>query len=691
MKLLDVPKIRPLWRILTVVFLSLLLSIEQMPIALAQTVVNPAERKALFGDLHVHTSYSLDSYFGANPNGPEEAYRFAKGEPVTMATGQTHQLKTPLDFTAVTDHAEFLGDIAICTLDENSPYYDTPTCRLVRLAQKSKFLAGKGYKRFVINRKDLGVCGDNHELCDDIYTPMVWKELQDIATEFNDPGVFTTLNAYEWTSAGNVPRGIAGAGIHRNIIFRNETVPATVFSAKDSKNPEDLWAWLDTNCTGECEAIVIPHNPNLSEGTAFNPTYYDNVTPMDEARASTQQRLERLVEMMQTKGESECKYGVGNVDELCNFEKLDRRSVQTGPSFLAEGAAVQSVTSAPLCDDVFEPAGCINKYSYIREGLKEGIKQEAKLGINPFKLGFVGGTDTHSGVPSSGEEDNYQGNHGIADGTPEYRLGIETSPISGELNNLLNNPGGLTGVWAEENTRDSIFDAFKRRETFATSGSRIQVRLFGGYEFPEDLNQQADAIATAYSTGVPMGSDLSTPPTVDTAPQMFVWAIKDPKSAPIHGIQIIKGWLGNDGETQEKVYAVACSDGLQPQEDGRCPVNGATVDINTCSYSQDVGASELSAVWRDPDFDPNQHAFYYARVLENPTCRWSTYDAIALVRDPLDFDAKPFIRERAWSSPIWYSPAQVVSEPTPQPVENVSHEEFWNQIIRQVEKHYSIK
>lgn len=679
MKLLDVPKIRPSWwRVLTVGLLCILLSTGQMPLALAQTVVNPAERKALFGDLHVHTKYSLDSYFGMNPNGPREAYSFAKGNEVTMATGQSHQLKTPLDFTAVTDHAEFLGDVAICNIP-GSPSYDDPNCQLVRETQDDIDAAGEAFRRFVIYKEDLGVCGENRELCDDYYTPLVWEDIQTIATEFNDPGVFTTLNAYEWTSDGNVPPGIAGSGIHRNIIFRNDTVPETVFSATDSRNPEDLWAWLDTNCTSEnnCEAIVIPHNPNLSAGTAFIPTYYDNVTPMDADRASTQQRLERLVEVMQTKGESECKTGLGNVDELCNFEKLDRRSVQTGPSFLMEGAAVQALTSAPICTELNEPPGCINKHSYIREGLKEGIKQEAKLGVNPFKLGFVGGTDTHSGVPSSGEEDNYQGNHGIADGTPAYRLGIEESPIGGELNNLLNNPGGLTGVWAEENNRESIFAALKRRETFATSGPRIQVRLFGGYEFPEDLNLQPDAIATAYSTGVPMGSDLSTPPTVDTAPQMFVWAIQDPKSAPIHGVQIIKGWLGDDGETQEKVYAVACSDGLQPNENGLCPLNGATVDLNTCSYSQDVGAAELSAVWSDPDFDPNQHAFYYARVIENPTCRWSTHDAIALSRDPLNFDVNPTIRERAWSSPIWYSPSSQASE-------QVSSEDFWDRIIQEV-------
>ncbi|NEO80003.1 DUF3604 domain-containing protein [Moorena sp. SIO4G3] len=698
MKLKPLPlRIRPLWwRVLTIGLLSLLLSMGQMPIALAQSEVNPAERKALFGDLHVHTSYSLDSYFGANPNGPEEAYRFARGEPVTMASGQCHKLKTPLDFTGVTDHAEYLGEIAICTMDENSPYYNSDNCQLVRDAKNDLDAAGEAFQRFIIGKEDLGVCGDNHELCDE-YTPLVWDKIQDAATQFNEPGVFTTFKAYEWTSPGNVPPGLAGAGIHRNIIFSNDTVPDTVFSAldvsdplKSSPNPEHLWAWLDTNCTGECEVIVIPHNANLSQGTAFNPTYYDNVTPIDDVRANTQQRLERLVEVMQTKGESECKTGLGNVDELCNFEKLDRRSVRTGPSFLIEGAAVQSLSSAPICDELFEPAGCINKYSYIREGLKEGIKQEAKIGVNPFKYGFVGATDTHSGIPSSGEEDNYQGNHGMADDTPEYRLGIEQSPISGELDNLLNNPGGLTGVWAEENTRDSIFDAFQRRETFATSGPRIQVRLFGGYEFPEDLNLRDDAIEIAYGTGVPMGSDFPILPTAEADPEFFVWAIKDPKSAPIDRIQIIKGWIGDDGETHEKVYDVACSDQKQPNENGSCPGNKAIPNIFTCSYPQNVGDSELSTVWRDPEFDPNQHAFYYARVIENFTCRWSSYDAIALNKSIFASGAKPFIRERAWSSPIWYSPTKV--EPLPaQAVENMSQEDFWNRIIQEIEKHYSTK
>lgn len=626
------------------------------PTQLAQATAAP-QRKALFGDLHVHTSYSLDSYFGSNPNDPRDAYRFAQGGEVTLATKQKHRLKTPLDFTAVTDHAEFLGEIEICARDPKAPGYNSENCKKLRGAQESPEGAADAFGTFVVGRQDIGVCGPNRELCKETYTPRLWQDIQAAGKEFNQPGKFTTLNAYEWTSKGSITSG-AGGGIHRNIIFRNDKVPASVFSATDSPNPEKLWEWLDTNCTGECEAIVIPHNANLSFGTAFAPTYYDGKIPMDANRAKTQQRLERLVEVMQTKGDSECKPGLGNTDELCGFEKLDRRPVSggKGSNFLIEGAAVQAATTAPICDANNQPQGCVSKYSYIREGLKEGLRQEAKLGINPFKHGFVGGTDTHNGTPASGEEDNYEGNHGISDGTPELRLGIEQSPVADEgLSNVLNNPGGVTGVWAEENTREAIFASLKRRETFATSGPHIQVRLFGGYNFPADLNHRSDMIAQAYRSGVPMGSDLPTAPNAKTAPQFLVWATKDPKSANIHGIQIIKGYLDKSGNPQEKVYAVACSNGLQPKANGLCPLNGAQVDLTTCSYSKNVGAAELSAIWRDPNFDPSQRAFYYARVIENPTCRWSTYDAITLKVDPPD-DIKPTIRERAWSSPIWYSP-----------------------------------
>ena len=629
----------------------------------ARAVSAPPQRFAYFGDLHVHTNYSLDSYLGQNPNGPREAYRFAKGETTMTAAGVPHHLKTELDFTAVTDHAEYLGDLAICTIP-GEPGYDSENCQLIRDAREDEEAAGEAFLRFNIGGEDIGVCGEEREICNEHYVPLAWEDIKAAAAEHNDPRKFTTFNAYEWTSIGNVPRGVAGGGIHRNVIFRNDTVPSTLFSGKQSTNPEALWAWLDDNCKEEegCEAIVIPHNTNLSGGTAFAPYYFDldendEYIPIDAERAKIQQRLERLVEVIQTKGESECRTGLGNTDELCGFEKLDRRPIYHGTPILLESAAVASVSSAPICTDIGEPDCCANEYSYVRGGLKEGIKQEAKIGVNPFKHGFVGATDTHSGFPASGEEYNFKGSHGISDATPEYRLGVEPNPIGEATENLLNNPGGVTGIWAEENTRDSLFDAMKRRETFATSGPRIELRLFAGYEFPDDLNERDDAVLLAYSKGVPMGGDLDAPPTADAAPKLFVWAMRDPKSARLHGIQIIKGWLDENDEPQEKVYAAVCAGGTQPQANGFCSRSNVIPNLNTCAYPDDLslGGQELSAVWQDPDFDPSEHAFYYARAIENPTCRWSTFDAIEIGAELPD-NVPPFIRERAWSSPIWYNP-----------------------------------
>ncbi len=652
------------------------------------------QRKALFGDLHVHTKYSIDSYLGWNPNGPEESYRFALGEEAMTALGEPHSLKTELDFTAITDHAEDFGAISICS-NPNARGYNSDDCKDLRDAVENRDLeeGAKAYEKFVIFANPVGICGKSGEICK-LYAPQIWKKIRDAATAFNNLDNFTTFNAYEWTSLGNIPPGeTGGTGIHRNIIFRNENVPKMLFTATDSADPEDLWDWLNKKCKKEegCEAIVIPHNTNLSKGRAFAPYKFDGETSIDENYARKQQDLERLVEVIQTKGESECRPYLGNTDELCGFEKLDRDRIRRGKTPLVmEGGIIEEIIGDTPCTGLDEPEGCVNKYSYIREGLKEGIKQEAKLGVNPFKYGFVGATDSHSGFPASGEEYNFKGSHAITDATPKSRLGVSDidNPIGAYADNLLNNPGGVTGVWAEENSRDSIFDALKRRETFATSGPRIEVRLFGGYEFPDNLNELPDAIAIAYSKGVPMGGDLPAPPA-DTAPKMFVWAMQDTKSAKLHGIQIIKGWLDNNGEPQEKVYAVACSDALEPMDNGLCPPNNAAIDINTCAIPQGPfvpGDAELSTVWQDPDFDPNQQAFYYARVIENPTCRWSTYDAISIPTEIPD-DVPPFIRERAWSSPIWYNPELVKIEPLPE--ENVDQEDFWDAIIQQVEKHYS--
>ena len=626
----------------------------------------PPQRFAYFGDLHVHTKYSIDSYLGWNPNGPEESYRFAKGEEALTALGVPHSLKTKLDFTAITDHAEDFGPLGICS-NPKAPGYNSEDCQLLRdavggeLSVENLLLAADAYERFVIFAEPVGLCGERENICK-LYAPKIWKKIRDAAAAFNEPHKFTTFNAYEWTSLGNIPRGgTGGTGIHRNIIFRNENVPKIPFTATDSADPEKLWDWLNEKCTEEkgCEAIVIPHNTNLSKGRAFAPYKFDGETAIDGEYASKQQRLERLVEVIQTKGESECRPYLGNTDELCGFEKLDRRPVvrQNTTPLVMEGAIVQDVSSAAACTDLDEPDCCADEHSYIRGGLKEGIKQEAKLGVNPFKYGFVGATDSHSGFPASGEEYNFMGSHAITDATPELRLGQIENPIGDYAENILNNPGGVTGIWAEENTRDSLFDAMKRRETFATSGPRIQLRLFAGYEFPDDLNERDDAVLVAYSKGVPMGGDLDAPPTADAAPKLFVWAMRDPKSARLHGIQIIKGWLDENDEPQEKVYAAVCAGGTQPQANGFCSRSNVIPNLNTCAYPDDLslGGQELSAVWEDPDFDPSEHAFYYARAIENPTCRWSTYDAIEIGAELPD-GVPPLIRERAWSSPIWYNP-----------------------------------
>jgi hypothetical protein len=617
------------------------------------------ERQALFGDLHTHTNYSLDSYFGANPNGPREAYRFGRGEEVTLAGGVKHRLKAPLDFVAVTDHAEYYGEINLCQ-DPNSSIYNSENCQNFRAAPNDAAAGEAAFLEFVVNagatNSRIPECGDNGEVCL-AAAPETWQDIQAAAQEFNQPGKFTTFKAFEWTAGARAAGGAGGGSYHRNVIFRTDKVPSSAFDARTSNDPRQLWAWIDNNCTGDCEAIAIPHNSNLSGGITFAPENLDG-TPLTPEIAATQQRLERLVEISQTKGESECKTGLGNTDELCGFEKFDPRPIYTADSanFLLETSEIVASGYAPVCDPENPVAGCVYARSYVREGLKEGLKLEKQLGVNPFKMGIIASTDTHNGTPGGVEEDQYKGHHGVSDNAPDLRL---TGSIGGEVQpNISNNPGGLAGVWAEENTRDSIFAALQRREAFGTSGPRIQVRLFGGWNFPADLNRRSDMIAQAYSTGVPMGSDLPALPNGNAAPQFMVWATKDANSANLHGIQIIKGWLDANGETQEKVYAVVCSDGLQPKADGLCPLNGAQVDLTTCRYSTDVGAAELSAVWHDPDFAPSEKAFYYARVIENPTCRWSTYDAIAIGADLPD-KVKPTLRERAWSSPIWYSPGNI--------------------------------
>jgi Protein of unknown function (DUF3604) len=381
--------------------------------------------------------------------------------------------------------------------------------------------------------------------------------------------------------------------------------------------------------------LTIPHNPNFYWGRLYWGKNSDG-SEWTQEQLERRERMDRLVEIMQIKGASECQTGIGTTDEECNFELVFQKC-KPG-----------------------ETAGCDNEDGFVRNGLKKGLLIEGERGVNPFKQGIVGGTDNHNGTPSDTTESDFQGHYANNDGAPEVRLGLKPNPTALAMGldashdpTKRYNPGAITGVWAERNTRDAIWDALWRKETFATSGTRTKIRMMGSFDFPEDLHKSADWVKQGYATGVPQGGDLKAAPE-GKSPRLVVWAQRDPDSAPLARLQIIKGWV-KGGKTFEATYDVACSNGSPDAKTHRCADNGATVNLADCSISQDKGAPELSTTWTDPDFDPKSRAFYYARVLENPVCRWSMYDAMKLkVEYPKDL-AKT-VKERAWSSPIWYTP-----------------------------------
>jgi hypothetical protein len=579
-------------------------------------------RNAYFGDLHVHTSYSLDAYIGGNRNDPRAAYRFGRGEPIILTGGVKSQLREPLDFMAVTDHDIWLGEVALCT-DPKEAVYASEVCRGIREPNKNPGAASPlDFGHFSAQnpaRRDRRICGSPDTAagnCND-RAKTVWTELQQIAQEFYEPGKFTTFIGFEWTA--NLKRiGM----LHRNVIFRSTTVPDVIASAVELNNrPERMWEWLEKTCTGDCQALSIPHNTNFGWGFALDTKNSDG-TPFTKEILRRRARTEPLIEIFQMKGNSECAPGLGTTDEQCAFEQLFE-ACKPG-----------------------EDAFCAVPRDYVRNALKTGLVLGDQFGVNPFQYGFIADTDTHSSNPGATEEKGELGyNTPVKDDAPLNK----DFPI----NRGAFNPGGLAGVWAEENTRESIFDALKRRETFATSGTRIRVRLFAGWNYPKDLDKRPDLVQAGYQGGVPMGGELHG--AHGKVPRLVVWAVKDSNSTNLQKIQIVKGW-SRGTETFEKVFDVACSDGLRPDSQShKCPDNGATVSLSDCSVAANKGAAELSVTWTDPEFDKADRAFYYARVLENPTCRWSTEAAVqAKVALSAKFPAT--IQERAWSSPIWYTP-----------------------------------
>ena len=613
-----------------------------------------AERNAYFGDLHVHSTYSFDAFSYGTIATPYDAYRYAKGARLRHPGGFDVQLREPLDFYAVTDHALYIGamNAAADPSTEFSQYepfkmlhnLNSPD-REVGLDVRARAMPTFIFSTFTgIDEGAFDLEAVNKISRD------TWSDIVAAAQQHNDPGKFTTFVGYEYTSSSDQQ-----GNLHRNVIFRGaDKLPAIPFSRLHSRNPEGLWDWMDGLREQGIEALAIPHNANGSNGAMFELVDWAN-NPMDEAYTRQRIRNEPLIEITQIKGTSETHPALSPNDEWADFEIMAFKiSIdETNPS---------------------EPKG-----SYARDALKNGLKFQEKGISNPYKFGFIGSSDTHNAYISDDESNHFM-KMGLRDFTPELRGSVpltgqaleDAQKVMAELNEeelppfmevggelyarrpqILWGASGLAVVWAEENTRDAIYDAFRRKETFATSGARMKIRFFGGYGFDEATLTDDDMVARAYAEGVSMGSDL--PAKDDAAPSFIVWAMRDALSAPLQRLQVIKGWT-NDGQHHEQVYDVACSDGNQVDADThRCPDNGAKVNLSDCSISRDVGAAELKAVWTDPDFNPDDHAFYYLRALENPTCRWSTWDALRAGVEPRE-DAPKTIQERAWSSPIWYIP-----------------------------------
>ena len=605
-----------------------------------------ALRRPFFGDTHIHTTYSFDANSQDTRNTPRDAYRLAKGEKVGLqpydAEGnalRSAQLRRPLDFTAVTDHAELLGEIRICR-NEELPGGDSDFCWTYRLAPVNGF--GPLAFRNLLQRDRFQFCGENDQRCLN-EAMVVWRDIQAAAEEAYDRSSecsFTSFVGYEWTaSVGN------GVNLHRNVIFRNDRVPSQPPSWVETPSAYDLWQHLQRGCVDGidgCDVLTIPHNPNLSgPGLIFASAKARSVAdvdmPVDREEALLRQRWEPIVEIMQHKGDSECLLGGDTTDEACGFEKLPYNS------FAGVGRIASQGTLDP--GSAFAP----DKRGMVREALKTGLVIQGQVGENPLKYGIIASTDSHLGTPGLTIEDDPKG-HGGAGARNERGL----------PDDLEFNPGGLAVVWAEENSRDSIFAGMQRREAYGTSGTRPVVRFFGGWDYPDSLCESGELVAQGYAGGVPMGGDLSKPAEGAGAPRFVVSALQDPGTpsvpgTPLQRVQLVKGWV-KDGKAHEKVYDVAGGD------------NGASVDTSTCERRGE-GAGSLCAVWEDPDFDAEENAFYYARVLENPTCRWSqqvcaqskvSCDDPSTITPGLEGCCNPFhkptVQERAWTSPIWYTP-----------------------------------
>ena len=645
------------------------------------------DKNVYFGDLHVHTKHSFDAYIFGTTATPDDAYEYAKGNAIEHPLGYEMQLREPLDFYAVTDHGFLLGSVEGWADPDNGREGTEPFHNLnapENLTQESIAHRSQLFQSYVRNiatfsniwtRTIAYLTGDTARgstIYDVDVHRTAWKDVIQSAQRHNDPGNFTTFVAYEFTASTTRSANTEGASalgcllsgngcnfegappfenanLHRNVIYKGNKFTVEPFTRLKSVNPEKLWTWMDDLRDRGVDTIAIPHNSNGSNGQMFEMENWEGL-PISTQYAEFRMRNEPIVEMTQVKGTSETHPILSPNDEWADFEIMWQRVGNSSYS---------------------RPFG-----SYVRQAYLDGLGMEEEGRGNPYKFGMVGASDTHTGAISDDESD-FHSKIGIFDGTAVGRGSVPISDADVELltggqdirqlsfkkigdrnfnNTIFNTWGasGLAAVWAEENTRDSIFDAFRRKETYATSGSRIKLRFFGGYDLDESILSKDNLIKEAYKRGVPMGQDLAA--SDGKAPSFLIWAMRDKNAAPLQRVQIIKGWVEKTtGRPFEEVIDVACSDGLLPDPvTKRCPDNDALVDISDCSISSDRGANEIKTVWTDDSFDSTVKSFYYVRVLENPSCRWSTWDAVKNGTKPRE-DLQPTIQERAWSSPIWYS------------------------------------
>ncbi len=563
---------------------------------------NP-NRNLYWGDLHVHTTLSFDAYIGGNRATPNDAYRFAKGETISVLE-QEVKIDRPLDFAAITDHAEFLGELYSIHTPEAAGHnaafaryfrsvgLDTTKQRQLFLASLDRVSEAPSHMPFFQGFET---------------TKKAWDIELEAAEKHYEPGKFTTFAAYEWTN------GAAQSHIHRNIIFKDMKVPDYPISALEARDGESILSFLNEITEQGATVMAIPHNTNLSVGAGF--------AEKTKEYAILRNKFEPLVEVHQAKGNSEVHASFWEADEFANFENY-----------------------------TYDPA---SENNYVRYALKEGLRQKEKYGVNPHKYGLIGSTDTHNSVPGNTDEwSDYLGNHSLLDRDAKVRSTRDWVLEFGSGKKIEDalNPGGLVAVWAAANTRPEIYDALARKEVYATSGGRIQVRFFGGHDFVGNYENYDALVQDGYAKGVPMGSDLSKD---DSPPSFLIWAGKDPEGANLDRIQVVKGWYKN-GKLSEKIYTVALSDNRRVNEDGSVPSNGAKVNMETGEWDKSKGAVSLQTVWTDPEFDANADAFYYLRVIENPTARYTLWD---IIRYGVTYKASTPLttQERAWSSPIWYT------------------------------------